>query len=88
MRDDFDANSAGLNAPASNALDIDVSAADAELGCCSRALFVGVAGDVRVQMKGGGIVTFRNVVAGCERPWRIAKIFKDGTTASGLVALW
>jgi hypothetical protein len=86
--DDFDTNSPGLNSPAANAVEIDVSVEDDDLGCCSRALYVGGAGDVKVQMKGGAIVTFRNVVSGCERPWRIKKIFKEGTTATGLVALW
>ena len=87
MAESFDGQSSGMNGPVGDALEIDISSADAEFAC-SRALYVGIGGDVRVQMKSGAIVTFHGAVGGCERPWRIKKVFKDGTTASGLVALW
>lgn len=87
MAESFDGQTSGMSGPACDALELDLSEDDADFAC-SRALYVGTAGNVKAQMKSGAIVTFTNVVAGCERPWRIKKIFKVGTTASGLVALW
>jgi hypothetical protein len=87
MEDQFEHHIGGLNAPAFSASEIDLSGGDVEL-CCTRALFVGTGGDVHVEMKDGSEVTFRNVVGGCERPWRIRKVFQVGTNAADLVALW
>jgi hypothetical protein len=87
MADEFETHSAGLNGPASGGVEIDLSGGDATCQC-GRAVYVGVAGDVKVQMKDGSVITFRNVAAGCERPWRVKKIFKLGTTADGIVVLW
>jgi hypothetical protein len=82
----FEPNVAG--ASASDASEVDLSDGDASFECCTRGLFIGTAGDVHVEMKSGREVTFRNVVAGCERPWRLRKVFAVGTTATDLVALW
>lgn len=87
MAIDNESLSTGMTGPAMDAAELDLSTDDAEFSC-SRAVFVGVGGDIKVRMRSGAIVTFRNVVAGCERPWQINKVFKDGTSAAGLVALW
>lgn len=87
MAENFDSYSAGLNAPAGDAFEIDLSSADVEINC-TRAVYIGTSGDVKVQLRSGAVVTFRNAVGGCERPWRVKKIFKVGTTAGGIVTLW
>jgi hypothetical protein len=87
MREEFEGMSAGLNAPASDGQEIDLSVEDAAFDC-TRALYIGTAGDVKAQMRGGAVVTFKNAIAGVAHPWRLKKVFKEGTSAADLVALW
>lgn len=51
-------------------------------------LYVGVTGDVRVQLAGGGDVILKNVTESQFLPLYIKKVFKTGTTAQNLVAVW
>ena len=55
----------------------------------TRAIYVGVAGDVKVDMVGltGSGVTFSNLPVGIH-PLRVTKVYSTGTTATNLVALW
>ena len=52
----------------------------------SRALYVGTAGDIRVRMLSGEIITFKNVQGWL--PIRVIQVFTTGTTASDIVAVW
>lgn len=60
-----------------------------DLANVSRAVYVGVAGDVKVRaVKNGSDVTLKNVAAGAVLPIRVSRIFATGTTASSIVVLY
>ena len=54
-------------------------------GC---ALYVGVAGDVKVKMSSGKDVIFTAVPAGSFMPVNVTKVYATGTDATNIVALW
>jgi len=54
----------------------------------SRAIYVGLAGNLRMQMVDGQIVTFVSVQAGSVYPFRGVNVTATGTTAGSLVALF
>ena len=60
---------------------------DAVITTLHKGLWVGTAGDVRVQMWESGIVTLKGVVAGYLIPIRAKKVYATGTTAADIVAL-
>ena len=53
----------------------------------SRAIYVGVAGDLAVEMLSAEVVVLKNTVAGAVYPLRARRVMATGTTASSLVAL-
>lgn len=55
------------------------------LGCV---LYVGTAGDVKIETQNGDEVTFENVNSGQFMPINVVKVFSTGTTATGIIALW
>jgi hypothetical protein len=59
----------------------------ADLTDTTRALYIGGAGDVRVDMYGSGTVTFVGVAAGTVLPLRADRVYATGTTATSIVAL-
>ena len=54
-------------------------------GC---ALYVGVAGDVKVKMSSGKDIIFTAVPAGSFMPVNVTKVYATGTDATNIVALW
>lgn len=76
-----------LTAPARDAIAITPSDGT-DIATLPRALYVGTAGNVAVQMAGGASVTFQSVPAGALLAIRPRRILATGTTASNLVALW
>ena len=54
-------------------------------GC---ALYVGVAGDVKVKMSSGKDIIFTAVPAGSFMPVNVIKVYATGTDATNIVALW
>lgn len=54
----------------------------------ARGLYVGVSGDVKVDMVGGGTVTLKAMAAGVIHFLRIKRIYNTGTTATNMVALY
>ncbi len=52
-----------------------------------KGLWVGMEGNLRVQMWEEGIVEIKGVVAGYLLPIRVRKVFLTGTTAADIVAL-
>jgi len=55
----------------------------------TRGLYVGGAGDVKVDMEGGETgVVFSSVPAGSILPVRVLRVWATGTTATSIVALW
>lgn len=51
-------------------------------------LYVGVGGNVKVQMLGGAEVTFTNVPSGTFLRIKVIKVFLTGTTATTMLGLW
>jgi hypothetical protein len=87
MTDTFRKHSRSLTAPPENAAPIQPSDG-AELGYVTRAVYIGGAGALRVEMMGGEEIVFAGLAAGTLLPVRIQKVFATGTTATALVALW
>ncbi|MEM7523154.1 MAG: hypothetical protein AAF360_05220 [Pseudomonadota bacterium] len=86
MSDKFAGRSPGLASPAEFASAITPSDGS-DLPTVSRALYVGVAGDIRVATVGGDVITFRNVQAGM-LPVRVRRVYATETTAADLIAVW
>lgn len=72
------------SAPAENAAAVTPGAG--ALSNTTRALYIGVAGDITVTMAGGGSVSFAAVPAGTVLP--IAVTHVTAATATSIVALW
>lgn len=70
-----------------NAAAVDLTTTDASYAATPRSLYVGVSGDVKVDMVGGGTVTFKAAPAGV-LPAQVTKVYKTGTTATDLLALY
>ena len=87
MTDTFRKHSRSLTAPPENAAAIQPSDG-ARLGHATRAVYVGGAGALRVEMMGGEEIVFAGLGAGTLLPVRVQKVFATGTTATALVALW
>lgn len=86
MTDEFQDYSSGLQAPATNAFAV-VPDDAVDLAETTRAVYVGVGGNVAVLMRDGNAVTFRNVYDGALLPIRVARILATGTTASDILGL-
>ena len=82
----YSGRQAHLADPASHAFAVTPSDA-ADLDNWALALYVGTAGDVRVDTWGGETVTFANVPAGV-LPVRVKRVYATGTTAAGIVGLY
>ena len=76
-----------LTSPATNAANITPSDTS-PISTVSRAIYVGVAGDISVEMQSGEIVVFQGVQSGSILALRTLKVRQTGTTAAGIVALW
>lgn len=59
-----------------------------ELSYATRALWIGGAGNVRVEMLDGQTLTLSGVQAGTLLPIRVKKVLSTSTTATLIVALW
>lgn len=59
-----------------------------DLTVATRGIYVGSAGDVKVDMLGSGTVTFTSLQAGTVLPVRATRVYSTGTDATGLIALW
>lgn len=55
---------------------------------CTRGVYVGGAGDLKVTFVEGGEVTFVGVVAGTLLPIQVVVIWSTGSTATSVVALY
>lgn len=84
--DGFNAELVRLHSPAESADAITPSDAD-NLPNFTRAIYVGTAGNLRVEMVGGQTVTFSNLQGGVLYPIRVRKVFATDTTAGALLGL-
>ena len=87
MIDDFEAHAPSLTAPASAADAITPNDTSA-LPHVTRAIYVGVGGELTVEMLSGDIVVFSNVQAGVLFPLRVTKVLATGTSAAALLGLY
>lgn len=59
-----------------------------DLSCPTRALWVGGAGNLAVNMYGGQTITLNGVPAGTLLPVTVTRVRATNTTATNIVALW
>jgi hypothetical protein len=84
--DNFKLHTERLDSPGASAIAITPNNTDA-LEKISRAIYIGGAGNLTVEMLGGQTVTFVGLSAGCLLPIRVNKVLTS-TTATNLVALY
>lgn len=77
--------SANATAPAHGA--VSVTPNDSTVLVTTRSLFVGVSGNLAVQMADGETITFANVPVGIF-PIQVDKVLSTGTTATNIIALY
>lgn len=87
MSDAFQNNAPGLTSPGTRADPVTPNDST-DLSSVSRAIYVGVGGDIKVTTSGGSTVTLVGAVAGSTIPLRVSRVWSTGTTASDLVAFW
>jgi len=86
MADQFDTFAPSLEGPAAGGYSI-VPTDAVTLAATTRAIYVGVGGILRVEMKWGGEITFQNVPDGALLPIRAVRVLA-ATTASSIVGLY
>jgi len=59
-----------------------------ELVRVTRGIYVGVAGDVKVEFYSGDIVTFKDLAAGVIHPLRVKRVYETGTDATDIVGVY
>lgn len=83
-----DGTHAGMDAPANSAQAVTPNDS-ADLANVSRALYIGGAGDLYVDMRDTGTnVALLGATAGSILPIRASRVYATGTTASSIVALY
>lgn len=60
----------------------------ADLAEDTRGLYVGVSGDVKVDLVGGTTVTFVNLAAGVIHPIRARRVYATGTSATSIIGAY
>jgi hypothetical protein len=85
MADTFAKHTRSLTSPPEHA--VAVTPADQDLAQVTRALYVGVGGDLAVRMQDGGSATFVGVPSGTLLPLRVSRVL-PASTAGGIVGLW
>lgn len=88
MPQDFFNRPGDVNSPAYNAVAVTPSDST-DMTVVSRAIYVGGAGNITVNMAGSGTaVTFTAVPAGSMLPIAVARVKSTGTTATSIVAVY
>jgi len=73
--------------PAQSAEAVAITNDSTDLTDPARAFLLGVAGNLKVTLVGGGDMTFAGLLAGQIYPIAITKVFSGGTTANSIIAL-
>lgn len=73
--------------PATDGVAIDYSGGDQTLDTYSRAIYIGTAGHLKVDMVDGTTLTFSNLAAGQVYAFAVKKVYQTGSTAAG-VLIW
>jgi hypothetical protein len=87
MADNFETLASGLHSPAKAAFSVTPNDST-DLAISSRGVYVGASGDLKVDMVGGGTVTFVGLAAGVVHPLRVKRIYSTGTTATGIIGVY
>ena len=87
MSDKYKSYSTHLESPAENAAAITPNDTT-DLTNATRSLYIGGAGNVKIDTVLGDTVTLSGVVAGTVIPVRASRVYATGTTATNLVGLW
>lgn len=87
MADSFSDHVPGMAGPAENAFDVTPNDS-ADLSQFTRGLYLGNAGDVKVDTIGGDTVTFTSLSAGVIHPIRVARVYATGTTATNIIGVY
>jgi hypothetical protein len=80
-------NSIAALSSAQGVITIDISVTDHVLVSASRGFYVGVSGDVKVDMADGTTFTYKSLAAGVEHSLQVKKVYRTGTTATNMGAL-
>ncbi|MDO6965511.1 spike base protein, RCAP_Rcc01079 family [Rhizobium alvei] len=86
MADRFQTTSPSLSGPATHAFAISPNDTT-PVSETTRALYIGVGGNLSVTMASGGNTTFTAIASGTLLPIRVTKILATGTTATDIVGL-
>ena len=88
MADNFANEFSGLNSPGYHAVAITPNDG-ANLATDVRGIYVGVGGDIKVDVSGGETaITFKNVPQGSVLAVRVTKVYATGTAATNLIGLY
>lgn len=86
MKRPFKHHTSGLTSPLSDGVEIVPDDAE-DLPTVTRAVHVGVSGNLRVTLVSGRVVTLTAVAAGWH-PIRVTRVWAAGTTATALFGGW
>lgn len=88
MADTFDNWADSIDGPANSAVAVTPHDSN-DLATVARGLYVGVSGDVKVDMLGTGTaIVFTGLVAGVVHPLRVTRVYSTDTTATNIVAVY
>lgn len=59
-----------------------------DLTNATRGIYVGVSGDLKVDLLSGDTVTFVNIAAGVIHPLRVKRVYATGTTATSILGVY
>jgi len=79
--------SGGSSAPAGEAYAITPDN-DTDLATPTRGIYVGVSGDLKVDMTGVGTVTFVGLAAGIIHPISAKRVYQTGTDATDILGIY
>ena len=85
MNDSFRKHTRSLTSPPEHGIAV---VPDGELGHLTRALYVGVGGDLAVRLQDGTELVLANVPTGTLLPIRVTRVLASGTSATQIVGLW
>jgi len=59
-----------------------------DLAVPTRGIYVGVSGDLKVDMVGVGTVTFKDLAAGVIHPISVSRVYAAGTDATDIIGVY
>lgn len=61
---------------------------DNDLDHVTRGIYVGVSGDLKVDLNSGDTAVFKDIAAGIIHPLRVKKVYATGTDATDIVGVY